>query len=265
MVLLFRGENAIELMKEAVGDYASPSIRNTYGDFVRDEHGKVLYFEPVVFCPSSAEAASRMLHLLCQHAVTEGGLLSGIATDTSAAGHERCLVMIKPDNFEYPCGRPGTIINIFSRTDLKISCCKIHRMSVRQAREFYGPVQKVLIEVMGRTAGRERFYQLIKFMTGYDPRDIVSKEALDRPGWAKIMVIVYEGEDAVKKLRSVLGPTDPGRAPPGTIRRELGSSMMVNTAHASDAPENAEREMRILKVAENEFCSVVERYYPVAT
>ncbi len=50
---------------------------------------------------------------------------------------------------------------------------------------------------------------------------------------------VYQGVDAVRKIREVLGPTDPSKAPPGTIRREFGSTIMVNAAHASDSPENA--------------------------
>jgi len=45
------------------------------------------------------------------------------------------------------------------------------------------------------------------------------------------------------KIREVLGPTDPAKAPPGSIRREFGSTIMVNAAHASDSPDNARREM----------------------
>jgi hypothetical protein len=41
-----------------------------------------------------------------------------------------------------------------------------------------------------------------------------------------------KGVDAVRKIREVLGPTDPSKAPPGTIRREFGSTIMVNAAHA---------------------------------
>ncbi|TAK96564.1 MAG: nucleoside-diphosphate kinase, partial [Verrucomicrobia bacterium] len=58
----------------------------------------------------------------------------------------------------------------------------------------------------------------------------------------------------------VLGPTDPSKAPPGSIRREFGSNIMVNAAHASDAPENAQREMAIVKVGENGFKRVVEDF-----
>ena len=70
---------------------------------------------------------------------------------------------------------------------------------------------------------------------------------------------MYEGEDAVGKIRDVLGPTDPTKAPDGTVRREFGSDVMVNTAHASDSPENARREMRILGMAEGNFVPIVSQ------
>jgi nucleoside diphosphate kinase len=74
------------------------------------------------------------------------------------------------------------------------------------------------------------------------------------------MVLVYEGENAVEKIRNVLGPTDPTKAPGGTVRREFGSNIMVNTAHASDSPESAEREMKILGIEENN-CAIVMMDY----
>jgi nucleoside diphosphate kinase len=67
--------------------------------------------------------------------------------------------------------------------------------------------------------------------------------------------------NAVTKIRDVLGPTDPSKAPPGSIRREFGSTIMVNAAHASDSPENAKREIGIVNVAENNFRQVVEEVY----
>ena len=67
--------------------------------------------------------------------------------------------------------------------------------------------------------------------------------------------------NAVNKIRDVLGPTDPSKAPPGSIRKEFGSNIMVNAAHASDAPENAVREIGIVKVGENTFKKVVGEFY----
>jgi len=56
----------------------------------------------------------------------------------------------------------------------------------------------------------------------------------------------------------VLGPTDPSLAPPGSIRREFGSNITVNAAHASDSVDNAKREMAIVNPGENNFRQVVE-------
>jgi nucleoside diphosphate kinase len=67
--------------------------------------------------------------------------------------------------------------------------------------------------------------------------------------------------NAVAKIRDVLGPTDPSKAPPGSIRREFGSTIMVNAAHASDSPENARREMGIVNVGENNFRQIIEETY----
>ena len=86
-------------------------------------------------------------------------------------------------------------------------------------------------------------------------------EELDKPGTEKCIALVYEGVDAVRKIREVLGPTDPKKAPPGSIRREFGRDVMVNAAHASDSVENAEREMRIINIEENNFRKVVEDFY----
>ncbi len=70
-----------------------------------------------------------------------------------------------------------------------------------------------------------------------------------------------KASNAVRKIRDVLGPTDPSKAPPGSIRREFGSNIIVNAAHASDSAENAQREMAIVKPGENNFRQVVEEVY----
>jgi hypothetical protein len=81
------------------------------------------------------------------------------------------------------------------------------------------------------------------------------------PGSEKCIALVYEGVNAVNKIRDVLGPTDPSKAPPGSIRKEFGSNIMVNAAHASDSEENAKREIGVVKVGENTFRHVVEEFY----
>jgi len=78
-------------------------------------------------------------------------------------------------------------------------------------------------------------------MSGHAPSELPEAEWTN-PGTEKCIALVYEGVNAVAKIRDVLGPTDPSKAPPGSIRREFGSTIMVNAAHASDSPENARRE-----------------------
>ena len=65
----------------------------------------------------------------------------------------------------------------------------------------------------------------------------------------------------MKKIREVLGPTDPSKAPPGSIRKEFGQTIMINAAHASDSAENAQREMKIVQVDENNFKPLIENFY----
>ena len=81
---------------------------------------------------------------------------------------------------------------------------------------------------------------------------------LDQPGTEKCIALIYEGVSAIRKIRDVLGPTDPSKAPPGSVRREFGQNIMVNAAHASDSEESAVREMGIVNVGENNLRAVVE-------
>ncbi|MCK4233798.1 nucleoside-diphosphate kinase, partial [candidate division WOR-3 bacterium] len=57
---------------------------------------------------------------------------------------------------------------------------------------------------------------------------------------------VLEKENAVSELRKLVGETDPLKSPPGTIRRCYGTDIQMNSVHASDSIENAEREITII-------------------
>jgi hypothetical protein len=133
-------------------------------------------------------------------------------------------------------------------------------MSVAEAEEFYGPVLPVLEKKLGPKNGRANWESIVEFMAGLKPRECPPKEH-EAPGTEKSIAIVYQGENAVRKIRDVLGPTDPAKAPPGSIRREFGQTIMINAAHASDSPENAQREMAIIQVDENNFKPLIENFY----
>ncbi len=303
LLLLFRGENACEklaavagpLYKEEINieQLTGETIRDTYADFVtsHDDPDKVLYYEPAVLTPRSPITAKQHLQMISDFIKGEDTIINNMRyPDPSEI--ERTLVIIKPDNWKFASSRPGTIIDMFSRTGLRIISSKIHQMSVAQALEFYGPVRDVLRRklspVFAERAGRllemefgvklsektisnlsdtfgqdmaiDQFDQIIEFMTGHRPENCTSEEDMLKPGKVKSMVLVYEGKNAINKIREVLGPTDPTKAPGGTIRREFGQNVMVNTAHASDSVENALLEMKIINIEHNSCSSIMQEY-----
>ena len=294
MMLVFRGRNAFDEVNETVGrlrisNNTGETIRDTYGDLVRNPDGSLRYFEPAVITADSAEMVTADLKLWLDFAARAPALLENICEYEHADRVQQTMVIIKPDSWRQRSSRPGAMIDMFSRTGLRIIGCKACRFSVRDALEFYGPVkevlsrklapgigtqareflearlnfrfppgtEKVLTEAVGVPYAEDQFERIVEFMSGVRP-SACRPEDLGRPGKAKCLVLVYEGEDAVLKIRDVLGPTDPTKAPDGTIRREFGSDIMVNSAHASDSPENAKREMAILKMHEGNLSPLVQ-------
>ncbi|HMP81223.1 MAG TPA: nucleoside-diphosphate kinase [Verrucomicrobiota bacterium] len=297
MMLLFKGEDAVRKVRSVVGNInadriGGETIRDTYGDLILDENGSVTYFEPAVLAAPTADEVETKLKLWARYSDTDGGLLDNVVNYQPGETGQRTLVLIKPENFRFPSGRPGNVIDFFSRTGLTIVCIKLLRMSTAQASEFYGPVrdilrtklkdvvaskakaalerelgfkipaaeEKQLGEVLGPVFGDDQFDNIVRFMSGRSPSDCPQSE-FSKPGLEKCIALVYEGVNAVAKIRDVLGPTDPSKAPPGSIRREFGSTIMVNAAHASDSPENAKREMGIINVTSNTFKDVVQEFY----
>jgi len=297
MMLLFQGDDAVRKLRSVIGNISpdrrgGETIRDTYGDIVLDETGQVRYFEPAVLAAPNVDEAKVKLKLWARFSDSDGGLLENTIGYQSGEVPQRTLVLIKPDNFRFPTGRPGNVIDFFSRTGLYIVGIKVHRMSVAEASEFYGPVREVLRtrlkdvvaaraktalekelgfkippgeqqqlgELLGPTFGDNQFDNIVKFMSGRSPSECDPSHVND-PGTEKCIAIVYEGVEAVRKIRDVLGPTDPSKAPPGSIRKEFGQTVMVNAAHASDSEDNAKREIGIIKVGENNFRKVIEGFY----
>ena len=297
MMLLFKGDDAVRKTRSVVGNISADrrggeTIRDTYGDLIIDENDQVRYFEPAVLAPPTADESEAKLKLWTKYSDSDGGVLENVISYPPGEKPQRTLVLIKPENFRFPSGRPGNVIDFFSRTGLFIVGIKLHRMSVAQALEFYGHVREVLRtklkgvfatkaraalekefglkipvdkeqqlgDILGPIFGDNQFDNIVKFMSGRSPSEIPESE-WSKPGSEKCVALVYEGVEAVRKIRDVLGPTDPSKAPPGSIRREFGQTIMVNAAHASDSEENARREMGIVNVGENNFRSVVEEFY----
>ena len=149
MMLLFKGEDAVRKVRGVVGNISADrrggeTIRDTFGDLILDEEKQVRYFEPAVLAAPNSEEAQQKLRLWARHSDEDGGILEGTIVYPPEETPQRTLVLIKPDNFRFPTGRPGNVIDFFSRTGLYIVGIKVHQMSVAQAEEFYGPVRDVL-------------------------------------------------------------------------------------------------------------------------
>jgi len=298
MLLLMRGENAVRRLKEEViGSFTEhpvgDTVRGTFGDFIRDNDRQIRHFEPaVITCPDPA-LNDRHLKLLADYAVSDGGILQGRCKYDQ--GNVQCsLVMLKPDNFYRPSRRPGNIIDTFSRTGLRIVAVKLFNMTVAKGKEFYGPLEEIFVdrlqflvaaqamkylegafdfefteadaaalaEHLAKRNATCEFNKIVQYMTGVDPASIDPAEEATASS-AKCLAMLYEGPDAIAKVRNVLGSTDPSKAEPGTVRSDFGRDLMRNGAHASDSPENAVRERKIIDLVETETdtCDVSEMIY----
>lgn len=298
MMLLFKGEDAVKKLSHVAGNLpkaaskeamSGETIRDTYADLVVNRDGVVTYFEPAVLTPQDTESAVEELKIIQEFISKESNIVKNIVTENVET--QKTLVIIKPDNWRHPSTKPGNIIDMLSRTGLRIVGCKIYQMSVADALEFYKPVQGVLrkklapiigkkvkdlvekefhlklnetdeknlTEVIGIKYGDDQFHQIVNFMSGKRPDECMVSE-MNNPGLVKCMILIYEGPDAIAKIRNVLGPTDPTKAPGGTVRRDFGQDVMVNTAHASDAPESVVREMKIVNIENNPLCPIIKDF-----
>jgi nucleoside diphosphate kinase len=236
--------------------------------------------------------AGRTLRLWSQYSASNGGIVASAIDVPTGDTVQRTLVILKPDNFRYPSLRAGNIIDILSVSGLRIVGVKKFSMTVEQAESFYWPVlasldakfqdfgpkqmADALTQALGFTVSPEitrdmalrlgplfaktQFEGIVEFMTGYRPSQCsdADKHTLGREN---CLALVYEGTDAVAKIRGILGATDPNKARPGSVRREFRSNIMVNAAHASDSVENAERELRIVKVEDDTLTKWIDKYY----
>ncbi len=252
LVLVLRGEDAVAKVASIVGNDLSMSgrgetLRDTFGDLV-EENGKIVYFEPGVIAPANAAEAEAGLKFLADASDAEGGILD--AASSFAEATEKTLVLIKPDNFTYPNTRPGGVIDLFARTGLALVGFKPFHMSVAQGEEFYGPVLDFLVEKL--PDGRAQWESIVAFMSGKRPSECTSDEKT-APGTQPCVALIYQGPGAVAKIREALGSTNPANAIHGTIRKEFGTTIMINGAHASDSVENVARETGIIRLSENDF------------
>ena len=125
---------------------------------------------------------------------------------------EETLIIIKPDAMKKKLA--PEILGRFEREGLKVKEFSIVRLTKDFVMNFYSHLKGKLNE--------ESLNAVHDFMTSY-----------------RVMTAVLEGEDAVKKARNICGPTDPSKAPKGTIRGDFSNDRMEEKTMINQAVENA--------------------------
>ena len=137
---------------------------------------------------------------------------------------ERTFVMVKPDGVQR--GLIGEIVSRLEDRGLKLVGAKFMRIDRELAEQHYGEHED-----------KPFFEDLVSFITS-----------------GPVMAMVWEGQDAVSQVRTMMGETDPAESPPGTIRGDLGLDLGRNVIHGSDDEDPGANEREIeLFFDENEL------------
>ena len=126
---------------------------------------------------------------------------------------QRTLVMVKPDAVRR--NQVGEVIRRFEEAGLTIRALKMVHLERREAEGFY-QIHR----------GRPFFSSLTEFMSS-----------------GPTVAMVLESPDAISRVRKLMGATDPAKAEPGTIRKDLATSIEQNAVHGSDSSESAAYEI----------------------
>ena len=125
------------------------------------------------------------------------------------------LLIVKPDAVRR--GLVGEIIRRAEAKGLRIEEMRLMHIGRELAERHYAEHRE-----------KPFFRELVDFITSGD-----------------VVVAKLTGEQAIPVLRTLMGPTDPASAPPGTIRGDYGTVITENLVHGSDSPESAERELSL--------------------
>ena len=126
---------------------------------------------------------------------------------------ERTFAIIKPDAVR--AKHAGQILARIEKAGFLVRGMRLQHLSRHEAEGFYA-VHKA----------RPFFGELTEFMSS-----------------GPCVLLCLEAPDAIRKWRDTMGPTDPAKAEPGTLRRDFGTSIGNNATHGSDAPETAAFEL----------------------
>ena len=126
---------------------------------------------------------------------------------------QRTLTIIKPDGVQQHVA--GKVISHFEEAGLRLVAVRLVHLTRQEAEGFYA-------------VHRERpfFGSLTAFMSS-----------------GPCIPMVLEGEDAITRLRALMGATDPAKADAGTIRKLYAANVERNIVHGSDSPESAATEI----------------------
>lgn len=136
-------------------------------------------------------------------------------TEGLKLARERTFVMVKPDGVQR--GLVGEIISRLERKGLKLVGMKMLWLS-RELAERHYEMHK----------GKLFFDDLIAFITS-----------------GPVVAMVWEGENAIALVRTMMGALEPNEATPGSIRGDFACTKTMNLIHGADSPENADREIRL--------------------
>jgi nucleoside-diphosphate kinase len=128
---------------------------------------------------------------------------------------ERTLVLIKPDAVAR--GLIGEVVSRIERKGLRIAAMELRTLDAATAKQHYAEHE-----------GKPFFDGLVSFITS-----------------GPLVALLVEGEQAVVAMRAIMGPTDPVKAPPGTIRGDFALEIGENLVHGSDSSESAARELAL--------------------
>ena len=122
---------------------------------------------------------------------------------------QRTLGIIKPDGVQR--NLIGDILNRVEKSGLQVVAGKLMQLDKAKAEGFYSVHKE-----------RPFFASLVASMTS-----------------GPVFVFAMEGDNAITRWRDLMGATNPEKANPGTIRKDLALDIERNTVHGSDAPETA--------------------------
>ena len=126
---------------------------------------------------------------------------------------EMTFAIVKPDAVKR--NLIGEVIRRIEESGLQVAAARFLQLSKTEAEGFYAVHKE-----------RPFFGSLVSYMCS-----------------GPVMVLALEGDNAIKRWRDLMGATDPAKADPGTIRKDLGQSVEANATHGSDAPETARAEI----------------------